>query len=72
MSTEEERVRQVSGKPRRRARKPEQNADRGAKVTEGALLPEGRPQLRPPLPSSSFPRSAELAVKRLGVLSPSN
>lgn len=42
MSQEKERVRQVSGEPRGRAGEPKQDPDRGAEITEGPLLPQGR------------------------------
>lgn len=40
MSTEEERVREVFGKPRGCAGKPEQDSDRGAEGAQGHLLPQ--------------------------------
>lgn len=40
MSAEEERVREVFGKPRGRAGKPEQDSDRGAEGAQGHLLPQ--------------------------------
>jgi len=43
MPTEEEGIRQVLGEPRCRARKSEQDVDRGAQVIERAVLPEGWP-----------------------------
>ena len=45
VSAEEKGVREVSGEPRRRAREPEQDADRGAEVAQGTLLPEGGAEL---------------------------
>jgi len=41
MSAKEEGVRQVLGKPRRCAREPESNSNRGTKILEGTVLSEG-------------------------------
>jgi len=48
MSAEEERVRPLSGKPRCRLRKPEQDPDRGTEIIERTLLPKRRAHLARP------------------------
>jgi len=47
MSTKEEGIRTLPGKPSCRVRKPKQDSDRGTEIPKRALLPERSPHLSP-------------------------